>query len=237
VGVSETVLAAMIGAGATVFTALFQIITSFRSASADRRTAKRGGFRSLMWTLAMILAAGVGGFAYSEYRSLQARDETHALRTELQSQLQALQASTARLEQLRFASADSAAAGGPNATSNAALVTLPGCKGPQVGFATQRPPCSEQDALQVAVCAPVPASVQVTGVELFSRPEDAQTPWQDARITPGQDIGSGRFAESHVERTDADQVKLVCQGFSHWGEKGRTVRILVRYSMGARTPG
>src|SRR5687767_6136637 len=88
VGVSETVLAAMIGAGATVFTALFQIITSFRSASADRRTAKRGGFRSLMWTLAMILAAGVGGFAYSEYRSLQARDETHALRTELQSQLQ-----------------------------------------------------------------------------------------------------------------------------------------------------
>jgi hypothetical protein len=236
--VSETVLAAMIGAGATVFTALFQIISSFRSAGTERRSAKGGGLRSLMWTLALVLAAGVGGFAYAEYRSQQSRDETRSLRAELQSQLQALQASTARLEQMRFASADPAQAGGASATSNTALVTLPACKGSQVGFATQRAACGEHDALQVAVCAPVPASAQVTGVELFSRPEDAQTPWQDARILPGKDVGSGRFAETHVERAEGDQgSKLVCQSYSHWGDKGRTVRILVRYSTGSRTPG
>jgi hypothetical protein len=238
VGVSETVLAAMIGAGATLVTALFQVISSFRAASAERRSSKRGsGVRSLMWTVALILAAGVGGFAYAEFRSQQSRDETRALRTELQAQMQALQASTARLEQMRFTSAPTPGGTASGAASNAAMVTLPACKGPQVGFATQRLPCTEQDALQVAVCTPVPASAQVTSVELFSRGEDAQTPWQDAHVQAGQESGNGRFADTRVEREDGEQVRLVCQSYSHWGEKPRAVRILVRYAAGQRTPG
>ena len=238
-GVSETVLAAMIGAGATLATALFQLVSSFRAASAERRTSSKrgGGLRSLMWTIALIFAAGVGGFAYAEYRSQNSRDETRALRTELQAQMQALQASTARLEQMRFAPDGNAAVPAPGSTSNAAVVTVPACRGAQVGFATERGRCTEQEALQIALCASVPANAQVTGVELYSRAEDAQTPWQDARSNAGQDIGNGRFAESHVERSDSEQGKLVCQTFAHWGDKGRTLRILVRYSSAARTPG
>ena len=237
-GVSETVLAAMIGAIATVLTALFQLISSFRAASGDRRTSKKGGgLRSFMWTVALVLAAGVGGFAYAEFRSQESRDETRALRTELQAQMQALQASTARIEQMRFAATDSAAGGSANAASAAAMVTLPACRGAQVGFATERTACSEQEAVHIALCAPLPASAQVTGVELFARPEDAQTAWPDARATAGQDIGSGRFSGLHVERTDGDQGKLVCQGFAHWADKSRTVRMLVRYTTAVRTPG
>jgi hypothetical protein len=190
-----------------------------------------------MWTVALILAAGVGGFAYAEYRSQQSRDETQTLRTELQTQMRALQASTARLEQMGFASNGNNSPVTPAVTSNAASVTLPACKGPQVGFATDRGQCTEQDALQVAVCAPVPASAQVTGVELFSRPDDAQTPWQDAKASAGQEIGNGRFAESYAERSDGEQGKVVCQSYSHWGSKGRSVRIVVRYSSQVRTPG
>jgi hypothetical protein len=225
----------MIGAIATVLTALFQLIGSFRAAANDRRASRRGGVRSLLWTIAMIVAAGVGGFAYAEFRSQESRDETRALRTELQAQMQALQASTARLEQMRFAAAETPASS--TASSSAAMVSLPACRGAQVGFATERAACSEQDALQVSVCAPVPASAQVTGVELFSRNEDAQAPGTDVRGSAGQDVGRGRFADAHVERSDAEHGKLVCQAFSHWNDKPRTVRMVVRYAAGPRTPG
>jgi hypothetical protein len=238
VGVSETVLAAMIGATATVLTALFQLIHSFRSSSAtDRRSSKKGGLRSLMWTLALILAAAVGGFAFAEYRSQESRDETRSLRTELQAQMQALQASTARLEQMRLTSSETPSNTTIGTATNAAMVTLPACKGAQVGFATERAACTEQDALQVAVCASIPSSAQVAAVDLFSRPEDAQTPWPDARVSAGQEIARGRFAQTHTERIDGEQGKLVCQTFSHWGDKARTVRMQVRYSSAARTPG
>jgi hypothetical protein len=37
---------------------------------------------------------------------------------------------------------------------------------------------------------------------------------------------------------DGEQGKLVCQSFSHWGSKARTVRVQVRYGSAAiRTPG
>jgi hypothetical protein len=220
-GVSETVLAAMIGAGATLFTAVFQLV---RAAGGDRRST-RSWFRSLMWMLALMLAAGVGGFAYAEYRAQHSRDEARTLRDELQQQMQALAASTARLEQLRLP-----VSGAGAATESAATVSLPPCKGAQVGFATQRGPCTEQEALQVAVCAPVPAAARVTEVALFARPEDSQQPWAESRVAAGRETAAGRFAGSHFERPDGEGSKLVCQSFEHWNStKGRAVRILVRF--------
>jgi hypothetical protein len=109
-------------------------------------------------------------------------------------------------------------------------VALPACKGAQVGFATTRGPCAEQDAVQVAVCAPVPASARVTAVELFARADDSQQPWTEARMTAGQVAAAGRFADNYFERPDSDGTRLVCQNFAHWNsDKGRAVRILVRY--------
>ena len=180
-------------------------------------------------------AAAVGGFAYAEYRAQGARGEAALLREEFQRELSALSASTARLEKLAAGAAggaDSSPASDGSAASMGvtALVTLPACKGAQVGFATERPACTEQDALQIAVCAPVPAGASVSAVELFARPEDSQQPWSEARVTAGQDLRGGRFAASHYERLDADGSRQVCQSFAHWSsDKGRTVRILVRY--------
>lgn len=228
-GVSETILAAMIGAGATILTAIVHIINSLRASSTERRSARNSRVRSMSWMLALMLAAGVGGFAYAEYRALNARDETQVLRDELQQQMRALAASAARLEQLRLpAAGPGASVGGPD--TSVASVSLPACKGSQVGFATARGKCTEQDALQVAVCAPVPASARVTAVELYARAEDSQQPWSEARLAPGQEAAGGRFAEHHVERPDGDGARLVCQTFAHWNsEKGRAVRIVVRY--------
>jgi hypothetical protein len=229
---SEPVMAAMIGALATVCTAVFQLVGSSRKASHDRPKA-RGGLSTLLWTLTLMTAAAVGGFAYAEYRAQGTRGEAGLLREELQRELSALSASTARLEKLAPSAAGGAGSSPQGLDGLAAFVTLPACKGPQVGFATERPACTEQDALQIAVCAPVPAGASVTGVDLFARPEDSQQPWSEARVSAGQDLHGGRFAASHFERSDPDGSRQVCQSFTHWSsDKGRTVRIVVRYAAG-----
>jgi hypothetical protein len=185
--------------------------------------------------LALMLAAGVGGFAYSEYRSQQSRNDARALRDELHAQMGAIAASAARLEQMRLVSAGPASDVPPSAAASAsavsATVSLPVCRGNVVGFATERGPCAEQDAIKVAVCAPVPAQARVTSVDLFSRLEDSQVPWDQARLTPGQEASSGRFVDAHFEQPDTDTTRLVCQTFVHWNStKARAVRILVRYA-------
>jgi hypothetical protein len=228
---SEPVMAAMIGATATVCTAVFQLMLNWRKATHDKPST-RGGMRSFLWMLTLMTAAAVGGFAYAEYRAQGARGDAALLREELQGQIKALVASTARLEKLAPGGAGSAesAAEQRGLGGLAAVVTLPACKGPQVGFATERPACTEQDALQIAVCTPLPAGASVTAVELFARPEDSQQPWSEARVAAGQDLRGGRFATSHFERLDADGSRQVCQSFVHWSsDKGRAVRILVRY--------
>ena len=228
-GISETVLAALIGASATMVTAMFHLVSSFKSQSTDRRV-KGSGVKSLLWMLALMLASAVGGFAYAEFRSQETRDETHALRMEMRQQLQTIIAATTRIEQSR--------GGGPGDNDGrrgtdgvATVVNLPACKGAQVGFATDHPNCAEQDAVQVSVCTPMPANAKVTSTEFFSRPDDSQQAWNDARVTPGQDIGGGRFSVTPVERPDSDGTKQVCYAFSHWNsQKGRTLRVLVKYS-------
>jgi len=230
VGISETVLAALIGASATMVTAMFHLVSSFKSQGTDRRT-KGGGVKSLLWMLALMLASAVGGFAYAEYRSQETRDETHALRMELRQQLQTIIAATTRIEQ-GHGSVSGNSDGRRGADGVATVVNLPACKGAQVGFATDRPNCAEQDAVQVALCTPMPANAKVTSAEFFSRPDDSQQAWNDARVTPGQDIGGGRFAVAPVERPDSDGTKQVCYAFSHWNsQKGRTLRVLVKYGV------
>lgn len=236
-GMSETILAAMIGALATVVTAVFQLMLAWREHR--KRTEKteretRGTLSSLLWMLTLLAAAAVGGFAYAHYRVQATRDETQALRDRLQQELHALTVSSARLEKLENAAPGAAL----EATARkqrgldgvVAVVTLPACKGAQAGTATERSGCTEQDALQVTVCAPIPADASVSAVELFARADDSQQPWADARVVAGQDLGGGRFATSYSERPDGEGIKQVCQAFSHWSsDKGRSVRILVRY--------
>ena len=232
-GFSETVLAAMIGATATIGASIFQLVLHWRKQSGDRRTAAKGGFRSLLWMLTLMLASAVGGFAYSEYLGLDRRDETHQLREELQKQLATLASSTAKLEQVRLnaqSAADTQARQAEERRRGAdgveGLVQLPACKGR--GSA----PCSETDAQRLAVCAVVPASAQVTEVQLYMRAEDSQQPWSESRVEASQDGGKARFVDAPFERTHTEGSKEVCVTFTHWSaDKGRTARIVVRYTI------
>ena len=194
-GVSEPVLAAMIGAAATITTATVQLIAAWRrhSAEGDRRTSsKKGGFRSLLMLLMIILAAAVAGFAYSQYRLQETREETRALRLETKEQLLLLETAITRLEQIRLNALTTAdPQGAANAAERrrgtdgvAALVEVPACKSSQATGSASRA-CNEADAIRVSMCAVIPPAAQVIEVQLFARPEDSQQAWSQSRVSAG----------------------------------------------------
>ena len=234
-GFSDSVLAAMIGAAATIGTALFQLINNWRAQAAGDRKTKRGGFRSLMMLLLIMAACVVAGYALSEYRSQSLRDETHALRQELQQQVKILEASTARLELINRSVDDQShttALRRQGIDGVEALVQVPACKGAQMAFTAERGACAETEATRVAVCAVVPAKAQVSEVLLFSRAENSQQTWNESRVAMGIETGGARFVDPPVEHTHNDTAKQVCSTYTHWSsEKAHTARIVVKYAL------
>ena len=237
-GFSEPVLAAMIGATATVGTAIFQLVMHWRKQAGERRASK-GGLRSLLWMVTLMLASGVGGFAYSEYREQGQRDDARQLRQEMQQELATLASATAKLEQLRLNAQSVVDAQARQAEERRrgtegvdGLVQLPACKGRAAASGAERSACAEADAQRVAVCAVVPSSAQVTEVQLFTRADDSQQPWTESRVEASQDAGKAKFVDAPFERAHTDSTKQVCFNFVNWGaDKGRTARILVRYAI------
>jgi hypothetical protein len=185
-----------------------------------------------------LIAAAAGGFFLSQY-VVSIRDEDRdTLRAELQTQLSAISASAARLEEARLNERGEVEAGALRAEAArrgeegvAASTVVGPCKLESAAVPGPKSPCVEQNAVRVAVCARVPASATVKEVQLYTRFEESPQSWADSRVQAGQDAGQAKFVEKHFERPDGDAAKQVCHGFVNWsGEKVRVARIVVRYS-------
>jgi hypothetical protein len=234
---SDTLIAALVGALATVVTALIQLRISWRKELRERergqpitKKTRRG---PVLIVFALMIAAAVGGFALSQYFVSLRTGDRDELRADLQSKLSEINATAVRLEQARTTErkqietevqrADASRLGDEGA---AASVLVGPCR-PEYGGKTE---CTEQSAMRVTVCASVPASATVKEVQLYIRADDKQ-PWPDARVQPGQEAGQARFAEKFSERTE-EGAKLVCQAFANWSpEKTRFARIVVKYAI------
>ena len=88
---SDPVLAAMIGAGATMVTALIQLRLSWRKELRERergqpisRKSRRG---PVLFVFALMIASAVGGFAGSQYLMVWRNGERDALREEMRLKL------------------------------------------------------------------------------------------------------------------------------------------------------
>lgn len=240
---SDPVMAALIGAGATALAALVQLRLSWRKEMKERergqpitRKTRRG---PVIVVFALLIAAAVGGFALSQYFVSLREGDRDALRAELQSRLSEINETALRLEQARLAErrqieseihrVDALRQGEEGAT---ATVVVGPCRPDSSVAPEARRACSEQHAARVAVCARVPASATVKEVLLYTRLEDSQLPWPDARVPAGQDAGQARFVDGFFERPDGEAGKQVCQGFVQWNaEKSRLARILVKYTL------
>ena len=95
-GLSETIVAAMIGAIATVSTALFQIYTALKARNKIDVKPRRGSaMRSVLAVLALMIASAAGGFLYSELLRQRGGEDIRAMRHELR-ELRDLTAATVR---------------------------------------------------------------------------------------------------------------------------------------------
>ena len=228
---SDPVLAALIGAGATVLGTLVQLRLSWRRELKERERGqpitKKSRRGPVLVVFALMIAAAVGGFALSQYLISLREGDRDGLRAELQSKLSEINATASRLEQARLNEREQVVA-----ETRRADAARAGEEGASAGMVVGpcRPDCTEQSATRVLLCARLPAAAVVKEIQLYARTDDAK-PWAESRVQPGQDAGQARFAEKAVERADADAGRQVCEEFVNWsGEKARQVRILVKYA-------
>jgi hypothetical protein len=238
----DRVVAAAVAATGTVIGALVQLRLAWRTQVSERSRgvpATKKSRRGPVLALGLLLvAAAVGGFAFSQYFVRQSDRESAALRGELKTQLAQINATAERLERATLAdhgssgrAADDRGTADRRVAEGVTVTTTVGpCRAHADVVLDAAPACAEQEPLQVTLCASVPASAVPTAMVLYARPEDSAQSWAESQVAPGQDVGRARFADKAFERTDSDQWKQVCTGFSSWdGEKAYSARLVVKY--------
>ena len=250
---SDSVLAAIITATATVCMSLLQLRFSLgkdggaRVQAAGGRRKGRGPFAILF---VIIIASAVGGFALSQWLTENERVSQSMVQRELQDRVDQITRTANQLEQTRAGMRAEIEAGvlrklgsdgvvvmatvGPCRPS--LVVSPPGTATPPgvTGETTQPagPLCTESGDYTVTLCATIPANAAITEVELYTRIAQAETPWSTNRVIAGQESGQARFAEKYVEGPEAPGTKQICQGFAHWStEHARVARMVVRYGV------
>jgi len=241
-GLSETIVAAMIGAMATIITATFQLLHLRGRAKAESRP-KRGAARSLVTLGVIVLASGVGGFAYSELRAERVREDTRQLRLELSTQLRELATSTERLAHLRSEQTETASAAAQpvaltGSAGSEAILRLHPCRAEPISVGVEAPACDEVAAERVALCATVPLQAKVSSVELFAKADDDLQAWEGSKIEFNHEVEGTRFADAPYDQMQGGEHRSVCVNLDHWNStRGHVVRLLVHYNPAAVPPG
>jgi hypothetical protein len=235
---SETIVAAMIGAGATVATATFQLVAALRSRKADFRPKRSSSFRSALAVVGLVLGAAVAGFAYSELRMQREREESRAMEQRIADRLQAI--AERQLAQHGNAAGDATVPGATGAAAghlrSEAMVRLPACRSQTRQHGNDAVGCDAANASRAEVCANIPSQANVLDVELFARADGAPRDWEQGRVSIDQDIGGARFVDSTFEVEQGAERKAVCAGFLHWShERGHEARIVVVYTIAPAT--
>jgi hypothetical protein len=234
-GLSETILAAMIGAMATVSAAIFQLVMAWRSRSKVESRAKKGTtMRSVLAILALMVASAAGGFLYSEFLKQRNAEDLRAMRDELKD-LRGLIAQGRDQVHADNAGAQPAAMVMPIAMegegaedSVESIAYVPACRRADAGTA-----CAETDAQRIALCGTVPTYARIDRIELFAQPDAVQHPWESHQAAIEQDLGGARFTGKSFEYAQANELKAVCVNFMQWSsEHPHIARILVQYGFG-----
>ncbi len=230
-GLSETIVAAIIGALATMATAIVQLI---RNRAPEGSKPKKNRMRSLVATIALMIGCVVGGYAWSSLKAVSAKEELRAtMKAEFAEQFAALAARQA--DQAADAEAASAlpALHGDGGVSES-LAHLPPCRidahPDEVGPVT----CSDRAAQTIALCANVPSAALTTHVRVQSRVPKSESPWLE-RDAGAPTLGSLRFGEATAEYPVSADQRAVCLDVSNWSvEDTLAVRLIVDYAFGPK---
>jgi hypothetical protein len=237
-GISETIIAAIIGALATMATAIVQLLRN-RAPSDGRPKPKKSRVRSLLATVALMIGCIVGGYAWSSLRAVSAKDDLKAtMEAEFTKQFAALAA------RQNPESADTAVngAGDPSAAafparngeagSAESLAHLPPCKvsiqSDEVGPVT----CTERVAQPIALCASIPSAAHATKVRVQARVPKSESPWLE-RDAGAPTLGSLHIAAAPAEFPISADRRSVCLDVANWSvDDTLAVRVIVEYAFG-----
>jgi hypothetical protein len=250
---SDSILAAIIAATATLSASLLQLRFSIARELAARAQTPNGRRKSrapFVVLFVMIAASGVAGFSLSQWLTENERAAQGTLEHELRARVEEISRTANQLEMTRAGARAEIEMGvlrrigteGVVVTTTVApcrpalVVSAPGSSSPP-GVSGETAPqptpaCTESEASSITLCATIPTNASVSEVELFARPADSDAPWSTSRLLPGQEAGQARFAEKYIESPEGPGTKQVCQGFSHWSvEHARMARMVVRYTL------
>jgi hypothetical protein len=242
-GISETIIAAIIGALATMATAIVQLVRN-RAPSDGRPKPKKSRMRSMLATVALMIGCIVGGYAWSSLRAVSAKDDLKAtMEAEFTKQFAALAARQNPESAHGAANGAVDASGAAIAASNGeagsaeSLAHLPPCKvGAQpdeVGPVT----CSDRVAQPITLCASIPAAAHATNVRVLARVPKSESPWLE-RDAGAPTLGSLRIAAAPAEYPVSADQRSVCLDVANWSvDDTLAVRVIVEYAFGGATAG
>jgi hypothetical protein len=228
-GISETIVAAIIGALATMCTAIFQLV---RNRAPSETRPKKNRVRSLVATIALMIGCIVGGYAWSALRAVSMREEIEqAMDARYQKQFTELVTKLAAKPEMPAPGADGAALPARNgpAGSAEAVARLPACRinsqpddvGPEL--------CTERVAQRVELCATVPAAARTTNVRLEARVPNSTEEWM-TRDAGAATVGSVHVTGEPAEYPTSAEQRSVCLDIANWSVTDKlAVRITVDY--------
>jgi hypothetical protein len=236
-GLSETIVAAIIGALATMGTAIFQLI---RNRAPSESRPKKNRMRSIVATIALMIGCIVGGYAWSALRAVSAREELRAtMNAAMEEQLNKRFGALAAQQQGAPVAATGASALAPDGSvipaasgapgSAESIAHLPPCHVPQQAADAGPVACTESSATTVGLCAIVPAGASTHGIRIQTRVPKSDQGWED-RSTGAGAPGSLRVAAEPTEYPATADKRSVCLDVSNWSvNETLAVRVIVDY--------
>ena len=235
-GISETIVAAIIGALATMLTAIVQLVRN-RAPTDGRPKPKKNRMRSVLATIALMIGCIVGGYAWSSLRAVSAKEELAAtMEAEFTKQFAALAAHQnpeGTGNSLNPAADPTAipARNGENGASQS-LAQLPPCRihtqPDEVGPVT----CTDAVVQPIALCASIPSAAHATNVRVQARVPKSESPWLE-RDSGAPTLGSLHIAPATAEYPVSPDQKSVCTDVANFSvEDTLAVRVIVEYAFG-----
>lgn len=232
-GLSENIIAAIIGALATMGAAIFQLI---RNRAPEGSKPRKNRVRSLVATIALMIGCVVGGYAWSSLKAVSAKEELKStMKSEFAEQFAALAARQAESARNEVEGSAVPARHGETGSSES-LAHLPPCHidahPDEVGPVT----CSDRVAQTIALCASVPSAALTTNVRIQARVPKSELPWQE-RDAGSPTLGSLRLGEATAEYPVSADQRSVCLDVSNWSvEDTLAVRLIVDYAFSPKPP-
>ena len=238
-GLSETILAAIIGALATMLTAIFQIL---RNRAPVETRPKKNRVRSTFAIVVLVMGAMVGGYFYSELKSVSAREEIAALRADLKLAAQgptdaAMDESAPASSQPVDPSATTVPTRHGDAGISESVAHLPPCTVTKQAADAGPTACNEALATKIALCALVPAAAQTKTVHVEARVPLSDMPWMTADAGASA-LGNLHLSSQPMEYPASPDKRSVCLDVSNWSvEDTLAVRVVVDYAFPAAPAG